>query len=97
MYKCSRNFHGNISMLPNLQSNLLMFLRGSIICLSGNLKGFLCHLCQLCFFKAQRWLPTTTKNMPPEKQKDVKNGISLAHMSLKPTFLDSLVQKTSLG
>ena len=35
----------------------------------------------------RQWL----KNMPSEKQKDFKIG---AHMSLKPTFLDSLVQKT---
>ena len=34
----------NISMSPNWQSNLLMYLRGSITWLSGNLKGFLCHL-----------------------------------------------------
>ena len=60
-------------------------------------KRIFMSLMPVMFFKAQRWLPTTTKNMPPEKQKDVKNGISLAHMSLKPTFLDSLDQQTSLG
>ena len=73
-----------------------MFWRGSIISVSGNLKGFLCHLCQLCFFKAQRGLPTRTKKYAPEKQKDIKYGISLANMSLKSTFLDSLVLKTNL-
>ena len=59
-----------------------MFWRGSIISVSGNLKGFLCHLCQLCFFKAQRWLPTTTKKYAPGKTKILQKWyFSCSHVS----------------